>query len=318
MFLVHGNFVSALTTADYAVMVTATRTGPTQVTLTWPAPTAAPGFYRVRRQTDGKGPGDILATIDGSATSYVDNSAPLDVTPEYRIETDISNRYGMALVGFDRPAVDNRVTVLLIVDQTMSAALSSELSRLENDLWGDGWKVLRHDVPRDDAFASSGTLQQQVKTLILNDYNADPTGVKQVILFGHVPVPYSGATAPDGHSNHMGAWPADVYYGDMAGVWTDATVTYIQSGNARLTNLPGDGKFDQSNTPLPGPTLGVGRIDLSNMPAFGSTETDLLRNYHNKDHDYRQHQDLFTLVPKKNLIRDEFGVFSKETFTTNN
>ena len=48
--------------------------------------------------------------------------------------------------------------------------------------------------------------------------------LESVFLLGHVPVPYSGQINPDGHSNHVGAWAADVYYGELDGNWTDVTV----------------------------------------------------------------------------------------------
>src|SRR5207253_1848922 len=110
----------------------------------------------------------------------------------------------------------------------------------------------------------------------------------------HVPVPYSGKINPDGHSDHVGAWPADVYYGDIDGNWTDTTVDFTQStrppsdaaDNLRLTNRPGDGKFDQDQIPS-AVELEVGRVDLANMPgddywgvdAVIPSETELLRRY---------------------------------------
>src|SRR6185436_10386329 len=82
---------------------------------------------------------------------------------------------------------------------------------------------------------------------------------------------YSGQINPDFHADHLGAWPADAYYGDMDGNWTDNSVNYTQTLNtdpvdaARLTNRPGDGKFDQNQFPS-AIELEVGRVDLSNMP----------------------------------------------------
>ena len=92
-----------------------------------------------------------------------------------------------------------------------------ELSRLEQDLAGDGWTVLRHDVPRtavnpantnSSVWAARAGELASLKALIKADYNADPSNVKAVFLFGHLPVPYSGNLNPDGHPQHQGAWPA--------------------------------------------------------------------------------------------------------------
>jgi hypothetical protein len=65
---------------------------------------------------------------------------------------------------------------------------------------------------------------------------------------GHVPVPYSGNFNLDGHDYHFGAWPADVFYGDMDGVWTDSSVTQTIASDPRNWNVPGDGKFDMKRT----------------------------------------------------------------------
>jgi len=56
-----------------------------------------------------------------------------------------------------------------------------------------------------------------VKSIIINEYIADPANVKAVFLLGQIPLPYSGYLNPDGHSDHKGAWPADAYYADMDG-----------------------------------------------------------------------------------------------------
>ena len=104
---------------------------------------------------------------------------------------------GYTVVGVAGPMVENRGTLTLIVDQTKAAALSFELGRLEQDLVGDGWKVIRHDVAPD--VNDTGASVAAVKALIQADYNADPTNVKSVFLFGDIPIPYSGLHSPDTH-----------------------------------------------------------------------------------------------------------------------
>ncbi len=212
--------------------------------------------------------------------------------------------YGYLATGIAIPLVEDRGKVILVVDATMAAPLATELTRLQQDLAGDGWTVLRHDVSRTATVPS-------VKALVKADYDADPTRVKSVFLFGHVPVPYSGSLAPDGHPDHVGAWPADLYYGEMDGVWTD---TQTLTGTGRQSNVPGDGKFDQSYAPSGTVELAVGRVDLANMPAFApKTEVDLLRQYLNKDHGFRVKA--WTL-PARGLIDDNFGAFGGEAFAS--
>jgi len=79
---------------------------------------------------------------------------------------------------------------------------------------------------------------------------------------GNIIVPHSGNVQPDGHSNHRGAWPADVYYGDMDGVWTDETVNNTASIQyPHVFNVPGDGNFDQDVIP--------GELELSVYQSLG-------------------------------------------------
>ena len=65
-------------------------------------------------------------------------------------------------------------------------------ARLQNDLAGDGWTVVRRDVSRADTPST-------VRTAIQGVYNSDPANVKAVFLFGHVPILRSGNLNVDGH-----------------------------------------------------------------------------------------------------------------------
>jgi len=303
LFFVHDAF--ALNTSDYAVQVSATvQVSPPQVTLSWPAPSDATSYTVSRKLiTDTSWP---AGTSTGTATTYADTNVALGSRYEYRVVKTGSSAtgYGYIAVAIQAPLVDSRGKVILVVDTTTASDMPAELTRLQKDLLGDGWTVIRHDVARTETVPN-------VKALIKSDYTNDTTNVKSVFLFGRVPVPYSGEIAPDGHGDHIGAWPADVYYADMTGTWTDTSVNDTAGSRTENHNVPGDGKFDQSY--VPGTVnLQVGRVDLSNMPAFmPKTEKDLLLQYLNKDHDFRNKA--FTAQPR-GLIDDNFGEFSGEAF----
>ncbi|MFO1498468.1 MAG: hypothetical protein U1G07_08770 [Verrucomicrobiota bacterium] len=115
------------------------------------------------------------------------------------------------------------------------------------------------------------------------------------------------------HVSHLGAWPADVFYGDMEGLWTDELVNERSAEDPRNFNVPGDGKFDQ--TQIPGlVSLQVGRVDLFDLPAFTPlSETDLLRRYLRKNHDFRHK--VFQ-AERRALIRDNFGEISGDAPAT--
>ena len=130
-------------------------------------------------------------------------------------------------------------------------------------------------------------------------------------------MPYSGNIAPDGHPDHVGAWPADGYYGDMDGVWTDTSVSNTVASRNNNDNIPGDGKFDQSYLPS-AEELMVGRVDFRNMtraPSSAATEVMLLRRYLRKAHDFRHKQGAYAAIPRRSILRDGFGQFGGEAFS---
>ncbi len=303
-------------TWNYAVQISATvQESPAKITLTWPQDTSGtPGSYTIYRRNSGSTSWGSGTTLAGSATSWADSSVAIGSAYEYQIVKSASgyNGYGYILCGIKVPLIDHRGKVLLIVDSTHAASLSSELNRLQQDLIGDGWAVIRRDVSRSDTPAN-------VKNIIRAEYNSDPANVRSLFLFGRVPVPYSGNIVPDGHyPDHQGAWPADAYYGDMDGNWTDSSVSNTSATEARNRNVPGDGKFDQSDLPS-AVELQVGRVDLANMPGrkvWGGpvtfpSEVELLRQYLNKDHNFRHKR---INAPARGVIHDSFGVRGGEAF----
>lgn len=290
---------------NYAVQVSAAvQLSPAQVTLSWPADSFATS-YGVYRKGVTDTSWSYLGYLGGNATSFIDGNVSVNSIYEYGIARSTASGFsgnGYICAALDAPLVESRGRVILMVDNSFSGALSSELARLQQDLVGDGWTVIRHDVSRLDSVPS-------VKTIIRNDYYADPNNTEAVFLFGHIPVPYSGDIAPDLHANHKGAWPADVYYGDVTGNWTDSTVNDRSAERTANRNIPGDGKFDQSQPPG-SVYLQVGRVDFANLTCFSNksparSELDLLRQYLNKDHDFRHRN--FT-VQRRGLICDNFGI----------
>ena len=254
----------------YTVQINAAvQTNPPRITLTWaPDPYGATNYtvFRKARDATSWGAGTVLS---GSASGFVDSNVSIGTNYEYKVLKITTNYtgygygykgYGYLYSGISVPMIENRGKLVLVVASNCAPTLSSELARLQSDLTGDGWLVLRHDVGTNDTPAA-------VKALITGDYYADPTNVKAVFLFGHVPVLQSGNINYDGHQYRP--MPADAYYGDMDGNW---------SGSPDF--IPSDIE------------LMVGRVDLWNMPGAGApvawpSEFELLRNYLNKDHNWR-------------------------------
>lgn len=296
----------AVEPTDHAVGVTVvTQAAPAAITLQWPADAAATQYRIYRRAFGSTSWGAAVATLASSATSWSDTGVAVGSRYEYQVvRTGSVTAYGYQLAGIRVPVVDDRGKVVLLVDATMASPLSSELARLASDLVADGWRVDRRDVSRTATVASVRALVQGAVSNAARD---------QVLILGHVPVPYSGALYPDGHPEHRGAWPADVIYADLNGAYTDtSTDTSSVSGPARpeIVNVPGDGKFDQSYTTGTS-FVGLGRVDLANMPAFALSETELLRRYLGKDHAFRRKA---VVAAPRGLIDDGFRDFGGEAF----
>lgn len=288
----------------YTVEVSANiQRSPATIHLRWPADSYAVS-YSVSRKAPGSTTWTLIANLPGTATEFIDSAISLGAAYEYGILKQTSVGYagsGYIYTGIDAPFVEFRGTVILIVDSTWASHLAPELHRLQMDLVGDGWSVLRYDVARTTPVPS-------VKSIIQSAAAQSGPGDIALFLFGHVPVPYSGDFAADSHDNHRGAWPADVYYGDLDGVWTDITVNRTTAEKWWNHNVPGDGKFDQSNIPSDVDIM-VGRVDLFHMTCFANKtpsrdELTLLRQYLNKDHRFRHGQ---LPLPRRGLIIDNFG-----------
>lgn len=251
----------------------------TTITVQWEAFAGSTGFTVYRRAAGATVWGAPSASLPGTAAQWTDSAVDFATAYEYKVvRSGNGTGYGYVRSGIAVPEVDYRGKVVLLVEAGIAPQLALQLEQLEDDLNGDGWIVLRHDVQSTDA-------PQSVRALVVADHAADPTNVKLVYIIGHVPVPYSGNTNPDGHTEHKGAWACDAYYGELNGTWTDNSVNAV-GGFSWNINVPGDGKFDQSD--IPGALeLAVGRVDLSSLPSFGASEDALLSAYLSRAHGYK-------------------------------
>lgn len=307
LFLLLSGYCIAQTTEDYTIQVnTAVQTSPPKITFSWALDTSVVNYYIYRKTKTAQSWGSVIATLPGSATQWADTNLLLGDAYEYEIRKyGTPSGYNYLYSGVNTPSIDIRGKIILLVDSTFTDSLATEISQLTHDFICDGWQVIRHDISRTDSVPN-------VKSLILNDYHLDSINTKAIFVLGHVPVPYSGDINPDGHPDHLGAWPADVYYANMHGIWTDNSVNDAGASRVQNQNIPGDGKFDQSTIPSPN-ELQIGRVDFSNMPSFALSEQELLRNYLNKNHNYRFKN--FNVRPRA-LVNDNFGVFSGEAFAS--
>jgi len=299
-FLVSG--ISAQTPGlNKSIRITATvQSAVPRITLQWQTLVSATSITVYRKlKNDASFYSGTIFNLPVTATAFADSSAQEGIAYEYQIIKAGGNyAQGYILSGVNIPAVDDHGILLLVVDTTLLPQFSAALSLWEKDVKNEGWQIQRIGVTPADAVTA-------VKARIKQVYDANPSRVKTVLLFGDVPVPYSGQIAPDGHTDHVGAWPADGYYADMNGTWTDATVNSTANA-ARIQNVPGDGKFDQSSFPSD-LELEIGRVDMSNLPQIGDQAT-LLRRYLVKDRAFRRGS---VPVVDRALVDDNFTGYAE-------
>lgn len=203
-------------------------------------------------------------------------------------------RFGHIFAGIRYAPPEDRGAVLLLVASDVVDELPDRVARLEVDLICDGYRVRRSVVePSADV--------PDVKAAVVAARQSDPS-IGTVFILGSVPVPYSG-NIQSGHPDHVGAWPADVYYGEIDGPWTDESVDNTSASRPQNHNVPGDGKFDQTFLPSD-VDLEVGRVDLHDLPAFNTDEYTLLAQYLDKNHEYRR--GVFTPA-QLGLVDDNLG-----------
>lgn len=256
--------------------------------------------YIISKRFLGQTTYQLVANVPSSENSYLDTDITEKLLYEYKITKSKTSgsTLGFLSGGKKVTQIYSSGYILLLIKSNISEALTAEIERYENDLHMENWTTFKEVV-------SDTHSVDQVKAIIKNYYQ-EYTSLKTVVLIGNIPVPYSGLINPDGHPDHLGAWPCDAYYADMDGLWTDTNINNDLATGFRNDNVPEDGKFDQSN--IGKVELEIGRIDFSNLPAFPQSEIELTRNYFNKNHDFRTCKTKFR---HRGLIQNNFPSFAE-------
>ena len=295
---------------NQVVQVQAISNGNNQIVLKWNADPTFSGNYLIYSRNgaeDSIEQFQLLSTVAGTQSQFtIDNHAN---QREYLIAKSLNNQtqaLGYIWVGNKYKPQFRKGHLILLVDSIIHENLKSEIYEYKTDLMASGWKVTQ-------LISKASESPEKVKEKIKNIYDISTPKPRSLFILGHVPVPYSGyfsangsRVPPDGHvegsGNHTGAWPADLYYGDFTGFWTDYMVECKTGQSSRLYNIPKDGKFDQSV--VPGYVeLEIGRADFSNLPAFADNEIELTRQYLNRVHDFKSGMTQFV---DRALIDDNF------------
>ncbi|MGZ3422734.1 MAG: MYXO-CTERM sorting domain-containing protein [Polyangiales bacterium] len=277
------------------------QSSPPKISLTWNTSSDVTGWVVRRREGTTGAFMPLGATLPPATTTYEDSTVEKGKTYEYQVQRQGTTSSGASftLAGIEVPFIDDPGVVALVVDQSMGSL--SQLARLQDDLVAEGWEVERVDVDPASKPAEVRAKLQELRT-------KHKERLRAAFLLGGVPRAFSGLLNPDGHPDHLGAWPADGYYGDLDGTWTDDKDL---GGAGTHINNKGDGKFDGNTIPSD-LELAIGRVDTVGMPAFApATPSDLLARYLDADHAYRTAQ---LAIKERAFVSDNFGYFSGEAF----
>lgn len=280
---------------------------PPSIQIKWNQYADATNYVIYRRNKNAASWSTPVKTLTKTDTAWTDTNVEIGKAYEYRVLRNGTpyTAYGYIFAGIELQPEAYRGKVIVLVDSLLVPALDNEISQYLGDLRGEGWIPLYKVVPNNMPVT-------QVKSIIKEFYNLDPSKTRALFLIGHIPVPYSGDLNPDGHPDHLGAWPADGYYGDVNGDWTDEIINDAAASDPRNRNIPGDGKFDQTYFPTP-VELEVGRVDFHDLPAFADDEVELVQKYFKKAHAFRTKA--FSPM-RRGLLQDNFGGYA-EGFSQN-
>lgn len=247
----------------------------------------------------------LLNTTNEDVNIFIDSDVELGKGYEYIGTRSLTNpaaqKIGYLASGIELPLVESRGKLLMIFDGGFTDGLSYDYDLLTQDMVGDGWTVLRHDVPRSSS-------SRDIRNLIHADYTNDPDNVNTIFLFGRLPVAKSGPISPDGHADHRVCYATDSFYGDMGILITN----YVPAATNFWSYWKADQYGNYSNIQAC-VDLAVGRVDLSFLPAMNVDEAALLRQYIQKDHNFRHR--LFD-YQEAGIIEDQFLNFAQSAWIT--
>lgn len=226
------------------------------------------------------------------------------------LENDSLIATGYFIAGNSEAIHWNNGLALILVDETLADSIHKEIEELRLWMICDGWSTEFELVPRSETF--NPLYVSKLKRLINRYIQTDGDRLRAILLIGRLPVPYTGNYTFDAHSDHIGAFPSDLFYVCNNCNWTDDSEFNLSAIREENWNAPFDGKYDLSTLDTL-VRIAIGRIDFFNLPFFQQTEAELVRRYIRKDLAFRNGR---LTRPFRTLIDDGFGTASNESFAT--
>ncbi len=299
--------LSAYVPKDFAIDLQIEKKGRNSLFLSWHCSHKTKNFTLKRLEQAGDSLIWKTLLYNSKDTTYLDTALSLNRTYEYRVENeydymDIAYGYNVSSI---EPIDQNKTRrLLLAVDEYTFQQIREDILRYMQNLICDNYQVYLRLVPRAEAFSPA----KVIETKHIIQRACDSLAIEYIVLFGRVPVPYSGVVGIDGHQDHNGAYPTDTYYVLPERLFTDHKANVRGRPDERTNNVPGDGKFDLTHI-RDSIHIAIGRIDFYNLKMYKDSEFELYRKYIDKVERYKLCRDEVTY---RAIINESFGMLNGE------
>jgi hypothetical protein len=170
------------------------------------------------------------------------------------------------VTSYTRVTIPQKPKIYILVEEGIYGSITTEINRYMIDVRSEGKyeTVLYHRNWVDEV---------EVKDLLRSGYNTN--NLAGALFVGNIPVAYF-----EMDDNFVGTpvthvtFPMDLFYMDLDGTWDD-------------TDLDGSYDLHIAGTGDRAPEIFVGRLYASTVTIPGENEISLIRNYFDKNHEYR-------------------------------
>lgn len=278
-----------------------------QLLLTWSSSTTIKKFTLKRLELVNGKPTWYVLLLNTTDTAYIDKDLQTDRNYEYRIENELEPgriAYGYNISSLGVVQQNSIKNLLLLVDEKVYQQIPDEINKYKRLLICDNYRVIMRTAPR----AETLDIDKVWQTKQIVNKIADSIKLDYIVLFGRIPVAYSGIVGIDGHPEHTGAYPTDVFYVLPDRLWTDTIANVTTVNSERNKNVPNDGKFDLTYL-RDSVKIAIGRIDFFNLPIFNISEMELYKRYISK---VEENKYAVNDIPRKAIINDQLNMLNWE------
>ncbi|MFZ4614229.1 MAG: hypothetical protein ACOYNH_11150, partial [Bacteroidia bacterium] len=123
---------------------------PPRITLNWSSLPTITQYQIFRKLKSENSWGSVITSIPGTSVQYIDNNVQQNISYEYKIVGSSANGFnavGYINAGIKLGETANRGKLFLLIDNRFQNSLAPEITRLEKDLEGEGWIIIKNYYP---------------------------------------------------------------------------------------------------------------------------------------------------------------------------